>query len=167
MSFWISWHYRYLSLHHLKSQYKWMRFFVLLFFCPTIYHVIGSKLLQSCLKNTAARFCSPQLRSGWTQCWATEEMSFNIMYHVSFCCRPRMSVMHSNQSEVFLPHRCTLSFEPIFFMAQFIRVLVPACPGLALCVAPLEPMSHFHTAGSSPTFNDLPMVIFFSLLFFF
>lgn len=34
------------------------------------------------------------------------------------------------------------------------------CPGLLLWVAPGEPMSHFHRPGSSPSFNDLPMVIF-------
>lgn len=39
------------------------------------------------------------------------------------------------------------------------------CPGLLLWVAPGEPMSHFHTPCSSPTFNDLPMVIFTKRLF--
>lgn len=34
------------------------------------------------------------------------------------------------------------------------------CPGLLLWGAPGEPMSHFRSPGSSPTFNDLPMVIF-------
>lgn len=41
------------------------------------------------------------------------------------------------------------------------------CPGLLLWVAPGEPMSRFHTPGSSPTFNDLPMVIFTKRLFFY
>lgn len=39
-------------------------------------------------------------------------------------------------------------------------------PRLLLWVAPGEPMSHFHTPSSSPTFNDLPMVIFTKRLFF-
>lgn len=59
-----------------------------------------------------------------------EPLSKSLVYvHVSFS--PRLSrpsffgtVMYSNQTDVFLPQRRRLSFEPITFMAQFIRASV-------------------------------------------
>lgn len=49
--------------------------------------------------------------------------------HVSFSSRLSVpsflsTVMYSNQTDVFLPQRRRLSFEPITFMAQFIMALV-------------------------------------------
>lgn len=63
----------------------------------------------------------------WNSHWATVQIScscqciiFFQVEHAVLC----SAAMYSNQTDVFLPQRRRLSFEPITFMAQFIMALV-------------------------------------------